>query len=95
MLKRTTINGLVIRDPYATWILEGRKVREMRGSATKICGRIALIKSGSGLIFGTCDLVDVVGPIDLATLRKNASKLNQKASEMTGLYYANTMQGNR
>ena len=84
------MNGLVIRDPYVTWILEGRKVWEMRGSATKMRGRIALIKSGSGLVFGTCDLVDVVGPLDLATLRKNASKLNQKPSEMTGLYYANT-----
>lgn len=84
------MNGLVIRDPFVTWILEGKKIWEIRGSGTKIRGRIALIKGGSGHVVGTCDLVDVVGPLDLAALRKNGAKINREPREITDLYYANT-----
>ena len=39
-------------------ILDGTKTLEIRGSSTKIRGRIYLIKSASGKIYGTAELVD-------------------------------------
>lgn len=52
------MKGLVIKEPWIDFILNGRKVWEIRGANTKIRGKIALIKSGTGMIFGTVNLVD-------------------------------------
>lgn len=52
------MKGLVIKSPWIEKILAGEKVWEIRGSNTKIRGTIALIKSGSGMIFGTVVLTD-------------------------------------
>lgn len=80
--------ALVIRVPFVDWILDGKKTWEIRGSATKIRGRIALIAAGTGTIVGTCDLVDVRGPLKVADLVANARCLNEKPAELKGpLYY--------
>ena len=52
------MKGLIIKSPWIELILQGRKTWEIRGSNTSIRGRIALIKSGSGLVYGTVDLID-------------------------------------
>ncbi|ENQ3080414.1 ASCH domain-containing protein [Bacillus cereus] len=52
------MKGLIIRSPWIELILEGKKTWEIRGANTKIRGKIALIKSGSGMVFGTIDLID-------------------------------------
>ncbi|MCF6136474.1 ASCH domain-containing protein [Pseudalkalibacillus berkeleyi] len=52
------MKGLIIKSPWIEQILEGHKTWEIRGSNTKIRGQIALIKSGSGHVYGTVDLVD-------------------------------------
>lgn len=52
------MKGLLIKAPWIDYIFEGLKTWEIRGSNTKIRGTVALIKSGSGLVFGTVDLVD-------------------------------------
>lgn len=54
------MKGLVIKSPWIEKILSGEKTWEIRGSNTKIRGTIALIKSGSGLIYGTIKLVDSI-----------------------------------
>lgn len=54
------MKGLIIKSPWADYILEGKKSWEIRGSNTKIRGEIAIIKSGTGLIYGTAELVDVI-----------------------------------
>ena len=56
-------HALLIKEPWISMILEGKKTWEIRGSATKRRGRIALVASGTGTVVGTCDLVDVVGPL--------------------------------
>jgi hypothetical protein len=68
------LRGLLIKEPWIGKILKGLKKWEIRGSKTNIRGTIALIRSGSGLIVGTCDLVDVKGPLILAEMRKNFDK---------------------
>lgn len=52
------MRGLIIRSPWIDFILQGKKTWEIRGSNTYIRGKVALIKSGSGLIYGTVDLVE-------------------------------------
>jgi len=51
-------SGLVIREPWIGKILAGSKTWEMRSTATKKRGEIALIRRGSGLVVGTAKLVE-------------------------------------
>ena len=57
------MRGLIIGTPYIDWILAGKKTWEIRGSAVNFREKIGLIRSGSGLVLATCDLVDVVHPV--------------------------------
>jgi hypothetical protein len=52
------MKGLIIKDPWIDYILDGLKPWEIRGSNTKIRGTISLIKSGTGMIFGTVVLIN-------------------------------------
>jgi len=70
MRKTPITHALIIREEPLSKILAGTKTWEIRGSATKRRGRIALVQSKSGLVVGTCDLVDVVGPLSLGELRR-------------------------
>lgn len=60
--------GLMIRDPYLTDIISQKKTWEIRGFSTNIRGRIGLIKSGSGHVFGEAKIDHVVGPLSLEQL---------------------------
>jgi len=84
------MRGLIIREPWIGKILAGEKTWEIRGSKTKIREPIALIRGGSGLVVGTCDLVDVVGPLSLKELKANANKIGSQPSQLTELRYAAT-----
>jgi hypothetical protein len=64
------MRALVIRSPWIDLILEGKKTWEMRTKATKIRGRIALIKAKSGLVYGTAELAESLPPLDLAEMRE-------------------------
>jgi hypothetical protein len=87
-MSKQAARGLLVRQPLAGWIVDGRKTWEIRGSATKIRGRIAIIAAGTGTVVGTCELCDVKGPLRLSDLRSSARKLNKRPSQITGpLYY--------
>lgn len=65
------MRGLIIDEPWITHIVVKKdKDWELRSRDTKIRGRIALIKKGSGQIVGTANLVDSV-PRSLAYLSKH------------------------
>jgi len=72
----TVAKALIVRAPYAGWIVDGKKTWELRGRSTNIRGTIAIIEGGTGTVIGTCELSDVVGPLALADLKANARKLN-------------------
>jgi hypothetical protein len=76
------MNGLVIRTPWVDKILAGDKIWEIRGTKTKVRGPVALIRGGSGLIVGRCELHDVVGPLTLQQLQDNGDKVGFTASKL-------------
>lgn len=51
--------GLIIADPWIGYILDGSKTWEMRSSETSLRGPFALIRKGTGAIFGTATLIGV------------------------------------
>lgn len=67
-------HGLIVLKQYVDKILAGTKTWEIRGKATQRRGPIALIESKSGHVVGTSEIIDVVGPLTLRELRRNASR---------------------
>jgi hypothetical protein len=66
------VKGLVIRSPWIDKILSGEKTWEMRSRNTKIRGQIALIRAGSGQIFGTANLVDCLSALSAEQMRQTS-----------------------
>ena len=50
--------SLIIAEPWIEKILSGEKTWEMRSRRTSIRGKIGLIRKGSGLIVGECQIVE-------------------------------------
>jgi hypothetical protein len=65
------MKGLLIKERWLDLILSGKKTWEIRGKATTIRGRIALIQSGSGMVYGVCEVVDVRGPLSIEEMQAN------------------------
>ena len=57
------VKGLVIDTPHVDNIMSGRKTWELRSTATKQRGPVALIRKGSGQIVGLAEIVDAIGPL--------------------------------
>ena len=66
------MRGLIVREPYATWIVEGKKIWEIRKQNTKIRGEILIINKRRAL--GRVKLVDVLGPFTAEELVKHKDK---------------------
>ena len=84
------MKGLIIKSPWIEKILSGKKTWEIRGSNTKIRGKIGLIRSGSGKIIGTCELVGVKGPLSLSEFEKSTSKHRIEKKYTNKLPYTKT-----
>lgn len=52
------MKALIIKKPWIDYILNGSKVWEIRGCKTNFRGKIELIQSGSGLVVGSCNIID-------------------------------------
>ena len=61
-------HGLIVRDPYASQLLNRQKIWEIRGRQTQIRGPVVIVKQGTGKAFGTANLVRVLGPLELDDL---------------------------
>lgn len=66
--------GLIVDDPWISYLLDGSKVWEMRTRASHIRGRIALIRRGTGLIVGTIELVDSLDKQSNESMQKHSDK---------------------
>jgi hypothetical protein len=74
--------ALLIRTPFIDQVLAGSKTWEIRTRSTNVRGTIGLIRSGSGTVVGTCELVDVIGPLRYGEFKRNARKWGGKPSEV-------------
>jgi hypothetical protein len=80
------MHALLIRSPHIERILAGKKTWEIRSSRTQMRGRIALVRSGSGTIVGTCEIVNCIGPLTPEQFRRNARKVGIKPTEARSSY---------
>jgi hypothetical protein len=58
------VKALIVREPWIGLILAGTKTWEMRRRGLSHRGERALVRSGSGLVVGLCDLVDSLPGLD-------------------------------
>ncbi|MBN7764080.1 ASCH domain-containing protein [Nitratireductor aquibiodomus] len=68
------MKGLIIAEPWVGYILDGSKTWEMRSKPTKVSGRIALIRKGSGAVCGVANLVGVEFPLTQAEMLATTDK---------------------
>lgn len=71
------MQGLVIKPYWAKKILAGEKTWEIRGRQTHKRGKIGIIISGTGRVWGEVDLVDCIplqGPDDVELILQNQDK---------------------
>jgi hypothetical protein len=68
------MRGLIIQSEPINEILADRKTWEIRGKRTHIRGTIGLIEKGTGTVVGVCELVECLGPLSLAEMRRNVEK---------------------
>jgi hypothetical protein len=81
------MKGLIIRSPWIDDILDGRKTWEIRGSNLTIRGPIELIRSKSGLVVGSCE---IVGCIELTLMSYQANQSCHLATDLDCLPYRKT-----
>ena len=54
------LRGLIVKEPYASLIVDGLKTWEIRKNRTRVRGRILIINKG--YVKGSVELYDVKGP---------------------------------
>lgn len=84
--------GLIVRDPYASQLLNGQKIWEIRGRPTQIRGPVVIVKQGTGKAYGIANLVRVLGPLDLDDLVNSPEVPPEERDELQrdGLPYRKT-----
>ena len=66
------MRGLIVREPYASLIVKGEKIWEIRRRRTNVRGDIYIISNGK--ILGKVKLVDVLGPFTAEELAEHSDK---------------------
>ncbi len=61
-----------MREPYASWIVEGRKTWEIRKHPTRVRGPIGIITGGR--LIGEVEVADVLGPFSARELKAHEAK---------------------
>ncbi len=64
--------GLIVREPYASLIVDGRKVWEIRRRRTRHRGPLGIVTGGR--LIGQADLVAVEGPFSVEELLAHQEK---------------------
>ena len=64
--------GFRVKEPYATWIVQGKKRWEIRKHPTRVRGRVAVIHKDK--VVGTVEIADVHGPFTLGELKEHYDK---------------------
>lgn len=91
LLSTAPKKGLLIRDPWLEQILCGEKTWEMRSRDTAQRGWVALIKAGSGKVYGMARIVDSFGPLSDAQMKAHQDRHGippERLPEVTNYRYA-------
>lgn len=64
--------GLIVREPYASLIVDGKKVWEIRKRSTRHRGPLGIVTGGR--LIGQVDLIGVKGPFSVEELLKHPEK---------------------
>lgn len=82
------MKGLIIKPKWADLILDGFKTVEVRGSNTKIRGKIGIIKSGSKQVYGTANLFDCIEMDELTfnSVYRKCHRLDISYDELLKIY---------
>src|SRR3989442_13404456 len=80
--RRLPERALIIRPEPIDRVLAGTKTWQIRTRPTNIRGPIGLIASRSGLVVGTCELVDVKGLLTYGEFRRNGRKWGGRPSDV-------------
>ena len=85
----TYTRALIVREPYASLIVEGVKTWELRKSACHRRGRVGIIAQGTGTIIGSVCITDSrVVPVD--ELKTAVARARHHATDhFVDAYYAN------
>jgi predicted transcriptional regulator len=75
-----TLSAIPVKQPHIDLILDGTKTWEIRRKNTKNLGEVGLIKSGSGTVVGTGNLVKVI-QLTAASARANSQRMGMIKSE--------------
>lgn len=67
------MKGLIIKEPWIDYILDGLKTWEIRNGNCNKRGRIGLIKSGTGMIYGEVNIIDSF-PVDYEIMNQSQDK---------------------
>jgi hypothetical protein len=78
------LRGLIIKEPWINLIVSGKKTWELRSRDTRVRGRIALIKKGSGTVIGVADLTDTLPTLARSDLIANVAKHQVPEGEIGG-----------
>ncbi len=62
------MRGLIVKEPYASMIVRGEKIWEIRKRSTNIRGKILIISGG--YVVGEVEIADVLGPFSPEELAK-------------------------
>jgi len=64
--------GFRVQEPYATYVVEGKKTWEVRRRPTKVRGRVGIVRGGE--VIGTVEVLDSLGPFSVEELRQHVDK---------------------
>src|SRR5207237_3352695 len=78
------MKGLIIREPWISLILSRKKTWELRSRDTRVRGRIALIRKGSGTVIGVAELVGTLPKLSRSKLISNVKKHQAPRREFRG-----------
>jgi hypothetical protein len=80
------VRGLVLMADPLEKILAGRKTMELRSRQNRQLGRIALIRKGSGHVYGIADIVESVGPMNMKELRARMDEHGVESSRLQEIF---------
>ena len=80
------VRGLVMMADPLEKILTGRKTMELRSRQNRQLGRIALIRKGSGHIYGVADIIESVGPMNMNELRARMDEHGVESSRLQEVF---------